>query len=86
MTTQMEIPKIEGTELRKVKRLEGTPFDAVKLEGHGWFLAIGRHRLTEEMESEKMVIEHLNTKTWEIIMQLIGIAINNIDNIKNEKL
>lgn len=36
-------------ELIQREAITGTPFVAVKADGHGWFLAFGKYRVSDEM-------------------------------------
>lgn len=36
-------------ELIQREAINGTPFVAVKADGHGWFLAFGKYRVSDEM-------------------------------------
>lgn len=61
-------------QLVEIKPIEDTPFTAVKA-GDKWFLALGKYRLTEPLESEEACIESTQDASWGRIMQVIQIMI-----------
>lgn len=72
-----------GDKLIERKEIIGTPFTAINT-GEGWFLTLGKYRLTavekELHELEEMVI----SKEWPFLMDVIGVMINEIINEKNK--
>ncbi|AXH72096.1 MAG: hypothetical protein [Microviridae sp.] len=66
----------DPNQLVEIKPIEGTPFAAIKTEKK-WHLVLGKYRLTNELDSyEQCLAETMNT-TWERIMQVIQIMIEN---------
>lgn len=67
-------PNSNSEELLEIKPIDGTPFNAVRLEDK-WFLAMGKYRLSEPYEREDHVLEDAKSASWERIMQIVNIMI-----------
>lgn len=60
-----------SSELIEREEVEGTPFQLVNV-GKGWFLALGRHRLTEMgEESKEELIAKVVNKDWYLVLDTI---------------
>ncbi len=66
-----------SNELVEVKPIPNTPFAAVKVDT-GWFLCIGKYRLSEILDSEEAVIEDAKDTSWDRLMQVI-LAVNQLN-------
>lgn len=64
----------ESEQLIEQIPVEGTPFTVVKVEDK-WFLAMGKYRLTEPMESKAQALGAAEDKSWFRIIQIIMIII-----------
>lgn len=65
----------KSNELIEMVKLEGTPFTAIRNDDK-WYLTLGKYRLTEELKSlEEAKAESLDA-SWERIMQIIQIMID----------
>lgn len=64
-----------NSQLISKTEIEGTPFEIISTE-EGHFLAIGRYRLTETTLNKNNIIEQLENKTWDIIINLINATIH----------
>lgn len=71
-------------ELIERKEVENTPFTATKEENTGWFLAIGRYKLTKEYESleELLKEEKVKETNWNLLLTVIELI--NLHTEKNE--
>lgn len=79
-------PNNEGNEeLLERHRIEDSPFWIIGNATDGYFLSLGKHRLTELKPSITDVKEHLKTHTWEIILQLIVAVIETDKEIDREE-
>lgn len=59
------------------KELEGTPFKLIKKlinEKEKYFIAMGDHRLTDMVPTEKEALELLITDYWKIVVNVIAIV------------
>lgn len=57
----------QNSSLVTIKAIEDTPFTIVGDEEKGYFLAFGRHRISESLETEEEVKNLLKEKPWQII-------------------
>lgn len=70
----LEIHK--GTSLKQMYKVEGTPFELVEIEGKGWMIAFGKHRLTEWRETEMLALQELEANKWDITISIMEVVIN----------
>lgn len=59
------------------KELEGTPFKLIKKlvnEKDKYFIAMGDHRLTDMVSTEKEALELLVTDYWKIVVNVIAVV------------
>lgn len=68
----------KNTQLKEVEPIEGTPFTAVKIE-EKWFLSFGQYRLSEMLESKEECIDNSKDTSWERLMTIMNIVIENCD-------
>lgn len=64
-----------STEIVQKQHIEGTGFDIVGNKEHGYFVAIGKYRITENKPIEDELysaIGELSNTGWEIIAGMIG--------------
>lgn len=61
----------ENTELIHREKVERTPFYIVGNEEQGYFLTMGKYRLTEAARTIEEVKEQLETNMWDIILKLV---------------
>lgn len=71
--TKQNFGNEESTELREERRIENTPFTAVKLE-EKWFLTMGKYRMTDTYESleELMQEEQLHSTNWNLLTNMLA--------------
>lgn len=77
--------KLESGELIHREQVENTPFWIVGNEENGYFLTIGKYRITEHRTSIDGVKNDLENKKWYIILTLIGIITEQIIYKKDKK-
>lgn len=80
-TAQTEPNK--NTELLHRERLDKTPFDVIGNEENGYFIAMGKYRLTEPQKTIPLAIQLLEDRRWEIIGAMITTTIVIMDNIQS---
>lgn len=81
--TEKELPtEKENTELIEKHLIGGTPFTAIRVDDK-WFLALGKYRLTEPLESLEECIEQSKADNWTRIMQVINVMIENQPKLNN---
>lgn len=56
--------------------VENTPFAVVGNNENGYFLTMGKYRLTDNFQNEEDVIYYLENNTWEIIVTLMTAIIH----------
>lgn len=71
------IPEQPNEELLEQHELEGTPFKAVGNKERGYFLALGRNKLTNEFKDPDEVKDALEKNKWNVIVNLI-VQISNL--------
>lgn len=64
-----------------IHEVEDTPFKVVETE-KGNFVVLGNHRLTHEIETKEEAIKEAKKMTWERIMQVIHILVENHEDFK----
>ena len=79
---QQESSNTTDKQVSTFKPLEGTPFTLVSDEGKV-FGIMGKYRLTECFESEEEAEKEVKKITWDRLIQVISIMINEQDKIKN---
>lgn len=62
-------------ELIEREQLEGTPFEVIGNHTQGYFISIGKFRITEIKKTRKELIEHLEKEKWTIICNMIATMI-----------
>lgn len=80
-TSQNEPNK--NTKLLHREKLEKTPFEIIGNEEGGYFVAMGKYRLTEPQKTIPLAIQVLEDRRWEIIGAMITTTIVMMDNINS---
>lgn len=75
------VEKLENTELIKHTPVEGTPFHITGNEETGYFLRIGKYRLTDNFKTEDEVQDELFNGQWYITCNLIAVIMEAEKNI-----
>lgn len=55
------------------EKIEGTPFEIIGDDENGWFLSVGKFKLTENKATEVEARMALHDEMWNIILNLIVI-------------
>jgi len=63
-------------ELIKRERIEGTPFDAIN-EGKGWFLTMGRFKITETTEDLEELRKQTEGTNWGLLGNVVSAIVIN---------
>ena len=79
---QRESSNTTDKQVSTFKPLYGTPFTLVTDEGKVYGV-MGKYRLTEGFESEEEAEKEVKKITWDRLIQVISIMINEQDKIKN---
>lgn len=62
------------------KSIENTPFAIIKQEeenGNKYFIVIGNHLVSEEMNSEEECIKKINEKDWDLLLNtMLAMSLN----------
>lgn len=74
----------EKTELIEYKDIDETPFTAVKV-ADGWFLAMGRYRLSDKYETYEQVLEDSKDTSWHRLMMIVQAMIEEHHKIVSTK-
>lgn len=65
--------KEKSSELVQREKVEGTPFDLINVEDKGWFLALGKYRMTEPGLDREVLRKIVADKDWMLILDTIAI-------------
>lgn len=76
--------EIENEELVKSIPIPGTPFTKVKYDDK-WFVAFGKYRLTEPLQTEEEADAAASDNSWFRIMQVIQAMIDESKNNSTTK-
>lgn len=70
-----ETPKQESNSKQLIEQhvLSGTPFTVIKVDEH-WFLAIGKYRLTNQLNTRAEAEAEVHDTSWIRIMQIMKIV------------
>jgi hypothetical protein len=75
-----------GEELIERERIENTPLDIIGNTKLGYFLALGRFRVSEKFEHKNIAEDHLESHKWEIIMNCISAALQGYEEEQRNRL
>ena len=67
----------ENEELTKIEVVEGTPFTVVKVDDQ-YFLALGKYRLSELLDSEEEAKEEINDLSWNRLLSVMYAVANEV--------
>lgn len=81
LNEQKESLNTTDKQVSTFKPLEGTPFTLVTDNGKV-FGVMGKYRLTEGFENEEEAEKEVKTITWDRLIQVFSIMINEQDKIK----
>lgn len=68
-------PPVREDELLHRHRMENTPFDIVGNGEKGYFAALGRFKITENMQSPAHVEDYVNSNLYNIVLLILQILI-----------
>lgn len=57
------------------QEIEETPFHIVGNKEHGYFIALGRYRITETFREKREAVAELTHRKWKVITNLISTLI-----------
>lgn len=77
-----EISSNNPKELLHREKIEGSPLWIVGTEEHGYFVSMGKHRLTESQPTISKARELLTYEQWNIIANMIVQIVNSMDEMK----
>lgn len=63
--------------------VDGTPFKITKMEDKGWFVNLGKYRLSPPYKNMETAWEDAKHMSWDRIMQVVQVMIN--ENLPKEK-
>lgn len=72
----------EGEELIEKTEVPGTPFTIIGINDE-YFGVMGKYRLTEKSETKALVEAELKQITWNRIVQVVSLLINQSEEIKS---
>lgn len=79
----------KNTELVHREKIEGTPFYIIGNEDEGYFVAMGKYRLTEPEETVTAAMDKLITNQWDIILKMVltshELVISNIEELAGKQ-
>lgn len=74
-----ETPNKPSSKMIEREEIENTPFVIVTLpEENTKFLTIGDYRISPNFQNKGEIIEYLHVHMWDIILQLIGCALDKL--------
>lgn len=79
-TTTNSTPQNE--EIIKYKPIEKTPFTLVWQKDMGYFLTMGKFKITENYETEEEIEQILTEKPYQLILEMIGVLIEINEELK----
>lgn len=87
LNTQLNVEGISNKEnsnyeLVSTEAIEGTPFHVVGEEEKGYFISLGRYRVSEVQKTKDEALEELYKNMWYIIMNVI---ITTVDILKENE-
>lgn len=56
------------------EHVEGTGFDIIHYDQHGYWLVIGHYRVSETKKTKEELIKLIETKDWDLLIGVIGAA------------
>lgn len=62
------------------EKIEKTPFHIIGDEEKGYFIALGKYRVTEPTKTPEEAIQKLDIEKWNILVDVITIIITATDN------
>lgn len=74
----------ESSTLVEVKQIADTPFTAVRNEDK-WFLALGKYKLSETVDSEEKVHDMAKDTSWSRLMNIMFIVATDAINEYHDK-
>ncbi|AXH75282.1 MAG: hypothetical protein [Microviridae sp.] len=81
--TTAEGTKANNKELISNESIKGTPFKITGNEDLGYFLSMGKYRLTEPTKTKEEVLNELEENKWQIICRTIHAYIAFNEEVKN---
>lgn len=73
---QNNIPS--GKQLLEREKITDTPFELIGNEEIGYFISLGKYRISEIMTNKKIAIESLEKEQWNYIVRIIVTLIEDI--------
>lgn len=68
----IEIDHEKNTELLEYTEVKNTPFTIAKWE-NGYYVLMGKHRLTEKLDTKEEAEEDANRTDWDRLIQVVAI-------------
>lgn len=73
-----------NSELIEKHKLDGTPFYAIGSQERGYFLALGKFKLSDNYEKISDIENHLQNEFYNVVLKMITAVSESIDSVKNE--
>lgn len=77
------LPSQQSSEMAEMDVIEGTPFTVVGNEERGYFIAIGKFRISEVKPTREEAECLLSTDRWNVIVNLIVTLAGEMDNFND---
>lgn len=88
LNTSMNVNETDNknysSELIKREQIGETPFTAIKTEQGGWFVTIGKYRVSEEYKTKAEVVKLVEKKDWGLIMNVITVVTETLAELKTK--
>jgi hypothetical protein len=75
-----------GEEIIEKDRIPNTPFDVIGNTKLGYFIALGRFRISEKIQEKYTAENYLEDHKWEITMNCISAALQGYEEEQRNKL
>ena len=75
----------ESKKLISNEPIDGTPFHLVGSEEVGYFISLGKYRLTEPSKKEEDALMKLSSEKWQIVARLVAAYIDFDTQMKNQQ-
>lgn len=60
------------------EEIKGTPFHLINYNNEGWFVALGKYRMTETGKDKEELIKMVENKDWTLILDTIAVLTENV--------
>lgn len=79
--SQQSVKETDNKDYFRREEIIGTPFTMIWEDTKGWYLTIGKYRVSDPVEDKIDLLQMVEEKSWDFLITVIGIVVEQYKNV-----